>query len=211
MQTAKKENRMEKIQREKSKQRKKRKLNFWVYIGVATFSLLFGFLIGNSKSPVVGAGLTAMIGLLSAFIGIYKSEKLTQFQNSGKTIGIILTIFSLFFVTGDLVGVSLRIGYFNIQKEYPWKSMPIPKSTKHALEWIVLQEELLKKGYSYQQIQTLYQKYHLKPIANYPISNSSNGIDTIIRNDSIGTFIISPIFIPGFDPEFGQLMHISKK
>lgn len=166
------------------------KLSYWTYIGVASFAMLFGFLIGNSNSPVVGAALTAVVGVLTGFIGIFKSETIFQAQNIWRIVGIFLTVFSIAFITGDLVGIGLRIGYFqDTTKEYPWKNNAAPNSTKDALEWIVLQEELLKKGYSSEQISKLYQEFY------------SRGRNNPSMVDTTQTILPPELFFKNFDPE----------
>jgi len=57
-----------------SENRNELELSNWFIVGIISISLLLGFLIGNSNSPVVGAAITAIAGLIGGYLSLRKND-----------------------------------------------------------------------------------------------------------------------------------------
>jgi hypothetical protein len=82
----------------------------WVPIAFAVTGSLVGFLAGESMTPVVGALLPLLFGLIgggSGFFATYKPEY-------SRAIGVSLSILSFFCLLGVISGIRLREGI-------PWR------------------------------------------------------------------------------------------
>jgi len=105
---------------------------------------------------------------------------------------------SFSFFIGILFGIGLRIGHFQPKKDFPWKLNSPPKSITKAIEWIILQEELLKKGYSYEQVKQVYQNYYNKVDYSEYVLNYNSWIDSInakLFSDSIESKILRKYYV----------------
>jgi len=135
------------------------------YLGILFVSLMLGYLIGASNSPVVGSALTAMLGLVGVLFGakhlIPKDPKTIP-----SFLGKILVIFAIGVLVGELVGESFRLGKFGKgSQDFPWKGAEPPASMSETLDWIVLKQKLLDLGYSDAQVSELY-GIRLKEVEN---------------------------------------------
>ena len=146
-------------------------------IGISSFSIVLGFLIGSSNSPVIGATISGILGLAVAFLGILESDESKRFKLNYDKVnfsGKLLFTFSILLLAGVISGDNYRndnISFLKESQSFPWENTP-PNSTYEALDWIVTSQKLKQLGYSKEQIRSLYQ-IRLKEIAKY-------------RNDSLG-------------------------
>ncbi|MBK7303789.1 MAG: hypothetical protein IPI90_11220 [Saprospiraceae bacterium] len=105
----------------------------------------------------------------------------------------IVGIISISLLLGFLIGNSLQP-----KKDFPWKLNSPPKSITKAIEWIILQEELLKKGYSYEQVKQVYQNYYNKVDYSEYVLNYNSWIDSInakLFSDSIESKILRKYYV----------------
>lgn len=149
----------------------------WMIIGISSFSIVLGFLIGSSNSPVIGAALSSIFGLAVALLGLLESDDNNRFKLNYaklKFSGKILFTFSILLLVGVIAGEYYRndkISFLRESHSFPWDNAP-PNSTYEALDWIITSQKLKQLGYSKEQIRSLYQ-IRLKEIVKY-------------RNDSPG-------------------------
>lgn len=149
----------------------------WMIIGISSFSIVLGFLIGSSNSPVIGVTLSSVFGLAVAFLGLLESDDNKRFKlnyDKLKFSGKILFTFSILLLVGVITGDYYRNDKISVLKEsqsFPWENTP-PNSTYEALDWIVTSQKLKQLGYSKEQIRSLYQ-IRLREIVKY-------------KNDSLG-------------------------
>lgn len=99
-------------------------------LGVAATSIITGFIVGASSSPVAGVTITATFGILAVAFGlvatpmIFKSksdsEKTKESQaRSRLQLGLALCLFSSFFFWGIRLGQAERRQYKG-PKSNPW-------------------------------------------------------------------------------------------
>ena len=139
--------------------------NKWFNLGASLFSVTFGFLIGASNSPVVGAVITSLFGVAVAVISLFgkedegkKSVLWIHAINKG-LVGRLLFFFSIFFIMGTFLGESYRTGNFffsQAKKNFVWRTGMTPQETKEALDWIMVYEKLKAIGYTESQVAELY-------------------------------------------------------
>ena len=151
----------------------------WFYSGVAALSLLFGFLVGASHTPVAGVAITATFGLLAGVFAFHQKATLERTlgpkQNLMKqldqlkpritdalgVLGRVLVVFSLAFGVGLTWGIYLKItepiGVSKSAATFPWEGSTEPRSTRAAIDWILVQEKLRVIGYNDKQIRALYE------------------------------------------------------
>ena len=132
----------------------------WLTLGVSAFSVVLGFLIGASNTPVLGAALGSVFAILLALLGLIKKEKGQSFKIRLENIdyvGKLLFIFSFLLFLGVITGENYRNGKIIGEKEsvIPWTNNP-PSNTYEALDWIVLAKKMEILGYSSNQIQEIY-------------------------------------------------------
>ncbi|UPW20119.1 hypothetical protein M0C34_07615 [Agarivorans sp. TSD2052] len=128
-----------------------------LFTGFFAVSLVFGYLIGASNSPVVGAFLTAAIGLAGAVFGgkyFIDTEDKQAFKGY---VGSALAIIAVGIFLGEIAGEAFRYNWrFAAEKSFPWKNSEPPQSTYEALDWLSVQERLSELGYSNNQVFQLY-------------------------------------------------------
>jgi hypothetical protein len=75
-------------------------------------------------------------------------------------VGKLLFLFSAFFLLGIVGGALLRVNAWPSPKRvvtrFPWSAQTAPTMPYNALDWIAIQDSLLKMGYSEEQVQQLY-------------------------------------------------------
>ncbi len=134
----------------------------WILIGISTFSIVLGCLIGASNSPVLGAALSSLFGIGVALIGLINKEKNESIKLNLENLGLIgkiLFLFSIFLVMGVLAGENYRndnISFLKEKQSFPWIESP-PQNTYEALDWIVVAQKLKQLGYSMNQIERVYE------------------------------------------------------
>jgi hypothetical protein len=156
-------------------------------LGISAIAAPLGFMVGGSATPVVGAILPAIFGLVIAAVGLYqikfpskdqlelftelqKNELLTQYLKTIKDyqekaplkVGLILLVFGIVYQLGAITGITARTHQWFLPKqkvapEFPWSSSTRPVSTDAAFKWITFQSGLLALGYTNEQIRELYQ------------------------------------------------------
>jgi uncharacterized oligopeptide transporter (OPT) family protein len=107
----------------------------WFGIGIATVAVALGYLVGSSNSPVAGSAITAIFGLGVSVVGLLKDYLVNrESTNAGtpsskafRSMGIVLTIFSVTYVAAIVASSSLRA-----RLSQP-PAVPIPWSDKNAL------------------------------------------------------------------------------
>ncbi|PSL24427.1 hypothetical protein [Chitinophaga ginsengisoli] len=139
------------------------KENFWFYSGLITFSLVLGLMIGASNSPVIGALVTGVIGAGMAFLGLFFDRKKEDLKDiniprpSAGAIGKAVTLFSVLLC----VGVYLGVLYRNFEptassSKFVWENQNAPSTAYEAIDWILVKENLIKRGFTEQQVKALY-------------------------------------------------------
>jgi len=163
--------------------------SFVLFVGIAAIAFVTGFMIGASNTPVGSIVIPSIFGLILTTVGFLQNPALSEIEKAtleeirkesrlknvlndfndtiskkASHIGIVLIIFSIFYLSGIVVGAQARIRNWMIPqkpisiKELPWKNSQIkPSSIPVALDWVLLQERLLALGYNYSQIQEIYQ------------------------------------------------------
>ncbi len=75
-------------------------------------------------------------------------------------VGKLLFFFSAFFLLGMVGGALLRVNAWPTPKSaairFPWSPQTAPTMPYNALDWLVIQDSLLKMGYSEEQVRLLY-------------------------------------------------------
>lgn len=134
----------------------------WLIIGIALFSLLLGLLTGASNTPMAGATVSSVFGVLVILIGFLKKEKGEKLSIAPQNLrfaGKSLVIFSILMFTGLLVGENYRNNRFEILKEkqiIPWEEVSKPDNTYEAIDWLLTSKKLRQLGYSESQIKLIY-------------------------------------------------------
>jgi hypothetical protein len=143
-----------------------------LFIGLFFFSVVTGLMIGLSESAVVGVFVTSVFGVLVAMVGIFqlKASGAYKFLSdiSLNKFGVGLISFSFGLAIGVFMGIFIRTGYFEdtvtspaktsaaTKTELVWQSGIAPESVYEALDWIIIQQLLLDRGYSNEQIKEIY-------------------------------------------------------
>jgi hypothetical protein len=125
-------------------------------LGNFSFSLVLGFLIGSSHSPVVGVTITALMSLISAAIGYVIGKQKLISKSNLPYIGVVLLVSAIGILVGVFAGGEYRYVQESEAKTLPWTSLDKPDKSKTALDWIVVSEILSKRGYTSQQIRAIY-------------------------------------------------------
>lgn len=130
-----------------------------LYLGFFSISFVFGYLIGASNSPVVGAFLTAIIGLIGVVLGGKYFVEITDKLAVKKYVGLSLLLIASGIIAGEITGEAFRYNWrFSSDKPFPWNGSNPPRSTYEALDWIMVQNRLLDLGYTNDQINVLYSR-----------------------------------------------------
>lgn len=137
------------------------KKNYWFVTGLILFSILLGLLTGASNSPVVGVVITSLTGIIATLAGMLFNKKYEGDVNrpsiSFNSIGKCLALFSICLVIGVYAGIVYRTGgKKKVSTGYVWDGSVAPKSTYEALDWIMVNELLASKGFTIDQIKSLY-------------------------------------------------------
>lgn len=137
--------------------------NLWFYLGICSFAIVIGLLIGASQSPILGVFISGILGLLvgigGSFISKEDSEEKQKVNNLDfNIIGKILLQFSLFLIIGVYLGSDYRANIYKVKSpEFIWTEQTKPQSTYEAFDWLRVNEILGSKGYSKSQIKELYE------------------------------------------------------
>lgn len=143
--------------------------------GVLLVALLLGFLVGASSSPIAGAAVTAVFGLLAAALAFVQVKEIgepgasTRIPTKGagarrlsvstlNSLGWCLVLFCIAFSTGLAAGVWARNAHSaqRSQVTFPWRGGAAPASIRVAVDWIAVKRALTSVGYSDAQIEELY-------------------------------------------------------
>ncbi len=149
----------------------------WLYIGVLAIGTVLGYMVGASNSPVVGAAIPSVFGLVVVAIGAIKNwahtatsaanergseeqkgtNRLSLPPHTARPLGIMLTIFSATYLAAMLGGTEVRAASFRVrQTQFPWPNSTPPQSIEDALDWLAVQQQLVAYGYSPEQVRDLY-------------------------------------------------------
>jgi len=135
----------------------------WFFAGVLVFSAGLGLLVGSSNSPVAGVAISSLFGLLLTLYTIIpkkgKEGNEVRPVNVFSFIGQSLVLFTLGLIGGCWLGVQYRLGTAepNAPKAFLWEGTRPPSSTYEALDWLSVQDILVSKGYTVEQVRLLYQ------------------------------------------------------
>lgn len=151
--------------------------------GLGSTSLCIGFMIGASSTPVVAVIVPVLFGLVTTSIGLFQNHDLKISSNESevsklvdglaskqKQAGLILIVFSMSYMIGLGSGIGARVGEWHRifikstkidaspKRLFPWEGniKEQPKSIENTLNWICLQEKLIKMGYTHEQVKKLY-------------------------------------------------------
>jgi hypothetical protein len=145
-------------------------------LGISSFALILGFLVGASSSPAAGVAVTAGFGIVAAALAYMQSSTVGTSNKapSGKmtkgsqaralsiatlnSVGRLLIVFSLAFAVGIAVGVRARTAQNSARApvSFPWVATTPPTSSRQAVDWLIVQQHLIKIGYSNAQIAEIY-------------------------------------------------------
>jgi hypothetical protein len=131
----------------------------WLYIGLISFSIVMGLMIGSSNSPVTGVLISSIfcIGVAAAGMILSRDKKGEQHAAfSASQVGKSLTLFSASILLGAYLGTIYRTTEKPNGKHFIWEGNQIPSSTYEALDWIMVEEILSRRGYDEQQIRSIY-------------------------------------------------------
>lgn len=134
----------------------------WLIAGIAFFSVLLGLLIGASNTPIAGAVVSSIFGILVILLGFFKREedkKISISPQNLKFAGKSLVMFSVLMFVGLLVGENYRNNTFDFLKEeqiIPWENDSGPTNTYEAIDWLITSKKLRQLGYSETQIKLIY-------------------------------------------------------
>ncbi len=115
----------------------------WLITGIALFSLLLGLLTGASNTPIAGAVVSSIFGIIVLLIGFFKKEKGEKLSVSPKNLkfaGKSLVVFSLLMFFGLLIGENYRNRQFSFLKDeqiIPWGTNSKPTNTYEAIDWLL--------------------------------------------------------------------------
>jgi hypothetical protein len=151
--------------------------------GLGSTSLCIGFMIGASSTPVVAVIVPVLFGLVTTSIGLFQNHDLKISSNESeastladglaakqKQAGLLLIVFSMFYMIGLGAGIGARVGEWHriftksvkidasSKRMFPWEGniKEQPKSIENTLNWICLQEKLIEMGYTHEQVKNLY-------------------------------------------------------
>lgn len=140
-----------------------------LFIGIFFLGICSGFLIGASKSPVVGIAITSLFGFIGAFAGILNISKkddelknnfIEYFLSNKKMITPIsyfLIIYSISLLIGVITGEKYRSGELSFNNNFlVWEKDNRPQTLEEGIDWIMIIEKMKILGYSKKQIQELY-------------------------------------------------------
>ena len=151
---------------------------FWFNTGLATFSLVVGLMIGASNSPVIGVLVTGIFGVGMTLLGIFfekknkktdkeKEEDLAMSSLSLGVVGKAVTLFSLLLFAGVYLGVLYRnYDAATGPSKFIWDKDNAPPTAYEAIDWVLVKEILLKKGFTEEQVRSLYDIRIAERIAN---------------------------------------------
>ncbi len=145
------------------------KLPLTFLLGLSLLSVLFGFLVGVSSSPVLGVFITGVFGLLVAVIGIKSNKQetisidlnkqISTVQNNFRIAGMMILVFVPLFLISVGIGSALRNSSWPFkvnEKQFIWDESNKPNSAYEAIDWIIVQNKLVSMGYSEEQVKYLY-------------------------------------------------------
>ncbi|RZM74809.1 hypothetical protein C3B51_19605 [Pseudoalteromonas rubra] len=128
-----------------------------IFVGYITFSFAIGILLGASNSPVIGAFLAIIVGLLGTLFGAIKLYTGLNEKERLNKVGGLLTAFSIFLISGTYMGELYRVSAIgSTTTSVPWSKDNRPLSTAEALDWLVLKEKLQSLGYSEEVLLQIY-------------------------------------------------------
>lgn len=128
-----------------------------IYAGIFGISLLIGYLIGASNSPVVGAFITAVIGFAGVAVGAKHLAPEGRTQSVSSFTGMLLLILAGGIFAGEIGGEAFRRGWlFGQERQFLWDSRNQPEETREAIDWLVVAEKLSNLGYTHAQIVDIY-------------------------------------------------------
>ncbi len=142
--------------------RNKQGTRFISTVGFVAFVLLIGIMVGASQSPIAGTVVTAIFGLGAAVLELSKPEETRPgLQIKKGAAGALLLLFVVSFSPGIVIGAKIRAsGWPRTEAppiEFPWGEAKPPEDPLNALDWVLINSNLLELGYSQEQIRALYQ------------------------------------------------------
>jgi len=170
---------------------------FVVALGILAATL--GFLVGGSHSPVAGVAITAVFGLVVTATGLLATTPRAPTASAAspapagavqavtertyRRTGAVLLVFAVLFVAGLSGGISVRTSSSRQARTFPWNDANKPANAFDAVDWLVVQENLLSRGYTEQQVQELYRGWSPAPTATSfgiarPLSDLFRGAPT---------------------------------
>ena len=139
------------------------KNKIWIHLGICSFSIVMGILIGVSQSPILGVFISGILGLLVGVSGsIFRKDEPEKQRKETiydfNIIGKVLLQFSIFLIIGVYIGSEYRANIYEIKSpEFIWTEQNKPNSVNEAIDWILVNQILSEKGYAKNQIRELYE------------------------------------------------------
>ncbi|MBW8182525.1 hypothetical protein [Shewanella nanhaiensis] len=130
-----------------------------LYLGFTFFSLFIGFLLGASNTPVIGLFLTSIFGFIGTLLGTQYVLNINNANKYGaRFLGISMLAVSISLFIGTISGGFYRTeSYIQVEQTLPWEGAAKPRSTKEALDWILVKEKMNLLGYSDEDVAKVYQ------------------------------------------------------
>jgi hypothetical protein len=134
--------------------------------------------------PVETDGVSENQSAYSSAIQNYENLE-TSIHSSLNRSGQLLIIFTIMFCVGLGLGINLRIGDWLKQpikiKQFPWINSTAPTQTENAVDWLIVQENLLRFGYSEKQVEELYK-------IEYALSKKRGSERSLVSNSFTGNY-----------------------
>jgi phosphate/sulfate permease len=133
------------------------KKNFLFFLGILTFSFVIGLMTGASNSPVAGSVIGSIFGIGIALLGLL-TNKDVEIKIKLNLIGCGFITLSIGLMLGLYSGVNFRYKdqIASEDKRFIWDKTKAPRSTYEAMDWILTNDLLISRGFSRQQVQSIY-------------------------------------------------------
>jgi hypothetical protein len=137
-------------------------------LGVLMFATVLGLVIGLSNSPIAGVAVTGVLGLGAAIAGVWSNKKKQGESGaddpprlSSNLAGTLLVAASIGLLLGGYLGIRAKLDHdprlSQATRTFPWTGSSSPKTADQAIDWLIVQDHLLARGFTREQVASLYQ------------------------------------------------------
>jgi len=158
------------------------KSNFTFFVGILTFAFVIGLMTGASNSPVAGGVITSIFGIVLAMLGLLTNKE-AEFKIKLNLIGCGFILLSIGLILGIYAGIKYRTEdpIASTDKKFIWEGYKEPKTTYEAIDWIITNDLLISRGFSRQQVQSIY-LIRLKEISEADSARQNSTAPWMIEN-----------------------------